>query len=55
VAEVIGAARDVQAAALGASGDAAQPQVRDLVRHASDEVELVSAALSRLRSLSSPR
>jgi hypothetical protein len=29
--------------------------VRDLVRHASDEVELVSAALSRLRSLSSPR
>jgi hypothetical protein len=55
VAEVIGAARDVQAAALGASGDAAQPQVRDLVRHASDEVELVSAALSRLRSLSPPR
>jgi hypothetical protein len=54
VAELIGAARDVQAAALQAGGDAAQPQVRDLVRQARDEVELVSTALSRLRSLSPP-
>lgn len=55
VAEVIGAARDVQTAALQAGGDAAQPQVRELVRQARDEVELVSVALSRLRSLSPPR
>ena len=55
VAEVIGAARDVQTAALQAGGDAAQPQVRELVRQARDEVELVSVALSRMRSLSPPR
>ena len=55
VAEVIGAARDVQAAALEAGGDAAQPQVRELVRQARDEVDLLSVALSRLRSLSPPR
>ena len=55
VAEVIGAARDVQAAALQAGGEAAQPRVRDLALQARDEVELVSAALSRLRSLSPPR
>jgi hypothetical protein len=51
VAEVIGAARDVQAAALSAGSDAAEPQVRSLVRHAGDEVEIVSAAVARLRSL----
>jgi len=55
VAEVIGAARDVQAAALQASGEAAQPQVRALASQARDEIELVSAALTRLRSLSPPR
>jgi hypothetical protein len=55
VADVIGAARDVQAAALRAGGDAAQPQVRELMRQASDEVDLVSAALSRMRSVAQPR
>jgi hypothetical protein len=54
VAEVIGAARDVQAAALRAGGDATEPQVRSLVRQARDEVEIVSAAVSRLRSLAQP-
>lgn len=54
VAEVIGAARDVQAAALRASSDATEPQVRSLVRHARDEVDIASAALSRLRSLAQP-
>ena len=47
VAEVIGAARDVQAAALRAGSDATEPQVRSLVRHARDEVDIVSTALSR--------
>ena len=42
VAEVIGAARDVQAAAVRAGSDATEPQVRSLVRHASDEVDIVS-------------
>ena len=51
VAEVIGAARDVQAAALRAGSDATEPQVRSLVRHARDEVDIVSAALSRMRSI----
>ena len=51
VAEVIGAARDVQAAALRAGSDATEPQVRSLVDHARDEVDIVSAALARLRSL----
>jgi hypothetical protein len=55
VAEVIGAARDVQAAALRSGSDAATPQVRSLVRQARDEVEIVSTALSRLRSLAPPR
>jgi hypothetical protein len=54
VADVIGAARDVQAAALRAGGDATEPQVRSLVRQARDEVEIVSAALSRLHALSPP-
>jgi hypothetical protein len=54
VAEVIGAARDVQAAALRAGSDATEPQVRSLVRQARDEVEIVSAALSRMRSVARP-
>jgi hypothetical protein len=54
VSEVIGAARDVQAAALRAGSDATEPQVRSLVRHARDEVEIVSAALSRMRSVAQP-
>ena len=55
VAEVIGAARDVQAAALRAGSDATEPQVRSLVRQARDEVDIVSAGLSRLRSVAQPR
>lgn len=53
VADVIRAARDVQSAALGAGGDAAEPRVRTLVQQAGDEVEIVAAAVSRLRSLQS--
>ncbi len=54
VAEVIGAARDVQAAAVRAGSDATEPQVRSLVRHARDEVDIVSTALASLRSLTRP-
>jgi hypothetical protein len=54
-ADLIGAARDVQAAALRAGSEAAAPQVRSLVRSAADEIDLVSTALSRLRSLAPPR
>jgi hypothetical protein len=54
VAEVITAARDVQAAALHAGSDATEPQVRSLVRDARNEVDIVSSALSRLRSLAQP-
>ena len=50
VAEVIGAARDVQTAALRAGSETTEPQVRSLVRQASDEVDIVSAALASLRS-----
>jgi hypothetical protein len=55
VAEVIGAARDVQAAAVRAGSDATEPQVRSLVRHASDEVDIVSTALASMRSAARPR
>jgi len=51
VADVIAAARDVQAAALHVGSDAAEPQLRSLVRQARDEVDIVSAALTRLRSV----
>jgi hypothetical protein len=51
VAEVVGAARDVQAAALKAGSDVTEPQVRSLVRQARDEIDIVSAGLSRLRSM----
>jgi hypothetical protein len=54
VAEVIGAARDVQAAAVRAGSDATEPQVRSLVRHASDEVDIVSTALAAMRSAARP-
>ena len=54
VAEVIGAARDVQAAAVRAGSDATEPQVRSLVRHASDEVDIVSTALASMRSTARP-
>ena len=54
VAEVIGASRDVQAAALRAGSDATEPQVRSLVRQARDEVDIVSAALARMRSVAPP-
>ena len=54
VAEVIEAARDVQAAAVQAGSDATEPQVRALVRHARDEVDIVSVALSRMRSVARP-
>ena len=54
VAEVISAARDVQAAALRAGSDATEPQVRSLVRHARDEVDIVAAALARMRSVAQP-
>jgi hypothetical protein len=54
VAEVIGAARDVQAAAVRAGSDATEPQVRSLVRHASDEVDIVSTALAAMRSVARP-
>ncbi len=55
VAELIAAARDVQAAALRAGSDATEPQVRSLVRQARDEVEIVSSALSRMRSIAQSR
>jgi hypothetical protein len=51
VAELIRAGRDVQAAALRAGSDATEPQIRSLVRDAGDEVAIVAAALSRLRSI----
>ena len=54
VAEVIGAARDVQAAAVRAGSDATEPQVRSLVRHARDEVDIVSTALASMRSVAKP-
>ncbi len=54
VAEVIGAARDVQAAAVRAGSDATEPQVRSLVRHASDEVDIVSTALAAMRAAARP-
>ena len=54
VAEVIGAARDVQAAAVRAGSDATEPQVRSLVRHASDEVDIVATALASMRSTARP-
>jgi hypothetical protein len=53
VAEVIHAAQDVQSAALRACSDATAPQIQSLVRTARDEIEIVGAALSRMRSVTS--
>ena len=53
LAEVIRAAHDVQSAALHASSDATEPQIRSLVRDARDELEIVAAALHRMRSVTS--
>jgi len=55
VAELIGAARDVQAAALRAGSESAEPQVRALVRRAAEEIDIAAAGLARLRSLAQPR
>jgi hypothetical protein len=52
VADIITAARDVQSAALRACGDANEPQIRALVRDAGNEVQIVAAALARMRSIS---
>jgi hypothetical protein len=54
LAEVVRSAHDVQAAALRASSDANEPQIRALVRDARDEVEIAASALARLRSMSPP-
>ena len=53
VTEVIRAARDVQSAALRACSDATEPQIHSLVRTAREEIELVGAALARMRSVTS--
>ena len=55
VAELIGASRDVQAAALRAGSDAAAPQVRALMRRAAEEIDIAAAGLARLRSVAQPR
>jgi hypothetical protein len=52
--QVVRAAGDVQSAALRACSEATGPQVHSLVRDVRDEVEIVAAALSRLRSVTSP-
>jgi hypothetical protein len=53
VAELMHAARDVQAAALCACSEATEPRLRALVRDAREEVQIVAAALSRMRSVTS--
>jgi hypothetical protein len=52
VADVIQAARDVQSAALHASSDANAPRITALIRDAGSEVEIVAAAVARMRALS---
>jgi hypothetical protein len=52
VADVITAARDVQSAALHASSDANAPRISALIRDAGNEVEMVAAAVARMRSIS---
>jgi hypothetical protein len=52
VTELIHAARDVQLAALEVASDASDPRLRSVVRDARDEVEVLAAALSRMRSVS---
>jgi hypothetical protein len=53
VAELIHAAQDVQSAAVCACSEANEPRLRSLVRDARDEVQIVAAALSRMRSFTS--
>jgi hypothetical protein len=52
VADVITAARDVQSAALHACSDANAPRLRALIHDAGGEVEMVAAAVARMRSIS---
>ncbi len=51
VVELIHAARDVQLAALEVGSDASDPRLRSVVRDARDEVEVLAAALTRMRSV----
>jgi hypothetical protein len=51
VADVMRAARDVQAAALSVCSDTTEPQIRALMRQARDEIEIVASTVSRLRSI----
>jgi hypothetical protein len=53
VAGLIRAARDVQSVAVSACSEAAEPRLRSLVSDVRDEVQVVAAALSRLRSFPS--
>jgi hypothetical protein len=53
VAELIHAAREVQSAAVCACSEANEPRLRSLVRDARDEVQIVAAAVTRMRSLTS--
>jgi hypothetical protein len=52
VADVITAARDVQSAALHACSDANAPRISALIRDAGSEVEIVAAAVARMRAIS---
>jgi hypothetical protein len=52
VADVIRAARDVQSAALHACSDANAPRITALIRDAGSEVEIVAAAVARMRAIS---
>jgi hypothetical protein len=54
VAELIGASRDLQAAALQAGSDATEPQVRALMRRVAQEIDIASAGVARLRSVTQP-
>jgi hypothetical protein len=51
VAELIHAARDVQLAALEVGSDASDLRLRSVVGDARDEVEVLAAALTRMRSV----
>jgi hypothetical protein len=51
VADVVHAARDVQAAALSVCTDTTEPQIRALMRQARDEIEIVASTVSRLRAI----
>jgi hypothetical protein len=51
VADVVRAARDVQAAALSVCSDTTEPQISALLRQARDEIDIVASTVSRLRSI----